>query len=149
MNRMSKKRKRKSTSNGNKFNAKKPGIFHDFAESVRDVIITVAIEDGGLTSAQHTEKLEIQAKARKVKEDMLKEKGMEKASEQFIGSLYYHQMYFSEACWKGDSRVMARELKKIKSDNGKYTVLKENMNMRVKGFVWDWWHHAWPYKGDK
>ena len=60
---------------------------------------------------------------------------MEKASEQFIDSIYYHQLYFLESCWKCDSRVMARELKKIKSDNAKYSALKENIDIRVKDFV--------------
>ena len=60
---------------------------------------------------------------------------MEKASEQFIDSIYYHQLYFSESCWKGDSRVMVRELKNIKYGNAKYSALKENIGIRVKDLI--------------
>jgi hypothetical protein len=38
-----------------------------------------------------------------MKEELAKEKGMENAMEEFIDGLYYHGMYFSEACWKDNS----------------------------------------------
>jgi hypothetical protein len=52
---------------------------------------------------------------------------MEKAREEFIEGLYYHQMYFSDACWKNDQRFVARNLGKLSSNASKYNALKENI----------------------
>ena len=44
------------------------------------------------------EELERQRDCRRVKEEMLREKGLAKAQEDLIESSYYWRMYFSEAC---------------------------------------------------
>jgi hypothetical protein len=77
-----------------------------------------------------------------MKEELAKETGMENAMEEFIDGLYYHGMYFSEACWKDDPRVVKRNLKKLKSETAKYIALKENILIRVKGFGWELCKHA-------
>jgi hypothetical protein len=69
-----------------------------------------------------------------MKEELAKEKGMENATEEFIDGLYYHDMYFSEACWKDDPRVVKRNLKKLKSETAEYKAPKENILIQVKGF---------------
>jgi hypothetical protein len=58
-------------------------------------------------------------------------------------------MYFSDACWKDDQRVVARNLGKLTSDASKYNALKENIMIRVKGFGWEWCKHAWSKNGRK
>jgi hypothetical protein len=63
---------------------------------------------------------------------LAKEKGMEQAREEFIEGLHYHQMYFSDACWKNDQRVVARNLGKLTSDASKYNELKESIMIQVK-----------------
>ena len=63
--------------------------------------------------------------------------------EDYIDALYYHKMYHSNACWKGNQRVVSRELKKLTSQTSKYLAIKENINMRVKGLGWDLCKHAW------
>ena len=50
------------------------------------------------------------------KEEMIRAKNMEKATEEYIEGMYYHKMYDSAACLKGDVRVVDRELKKLTSD---------------------------------
>jgi len=54
---------------------------------------------------------------RQIKEELIKEKGLEKATEEYIDALYYYQMYFSAACWKTDPKIVATELKKLTSEN--------------------------------
>ena len=101
-----------------------------------------------MRSTRETNNTAIQAQdtVRQMKEELTREKGLENATEEFTDGLYYHDMYFSEACWKDDPRVVERNLKKLKSEMGKYNSLKENILIRVKGFGWEWCRHAWPKK---
>ncbi len=95
----------------------------------------------------NNEDLALQAKARRAKEEMVKTKNMEKATEVYIEGMYYRKMYDSAACLKGDVRVIDRELKKITSDTARYDALKENIMIQVKGLGWDWCKHAWSKNG--
>ena len=61
--------------------------------------------------------------------------------------MYYWSMYFSEACWKDDFKVVEKNLRRLKSDAKRYHALKENILIRVKGFGWDWCKHPWSNKG--
>jgi hypothetical protein len=79
----------------------------------------------------------------------MKEKALQKCMEENIDAQYYHRMWDSEACWKDDPKVVTRELKKLKSESAKYTAIKENINIRYKGFGWDWCKHAWSKDGRK
>ena len=46
-------------------------------------------------------------------------------------------------------KVVTKHLKKITSATAKYTALKENIMIRVKGFSWDWCKHPWSKDGRK
>ena len=70
-------------------------------------------------------------------------------TEDYIDALYYHKMYNSDACWKGSPRVVNRELKQLTSEATKYTAMKENIRMPIKGLGWDWCEHAWSKNGRK
>ena len=58
-------------------------------------------------------------------------------------------MYFLPACWKTDPKIVANELKKLTSESMKYSALKENITIRVKGLSWEWCRHAWSKDGRK
>jgi hypothetical protein len=58
-------------------------------------------------------------------------------------------MYFSAACWKTDPKIVATELKKLTSENMRYSALKDNIMVRVKGMSWEWCRHAWSKDGKK
>jgi len=58
-------------------------------------------------------------------------------------------MYFSAVCWKTDPKIVATELKKLTSDNMRYSALKENIMIRVKVMSWEWCRHAWSKDGRK
>jgi hypothetical protein len=46
-------------------------------------------------------------------------------------------------CWKTDPKIVAKELKKLTFETMKYSALKENFTIRVKGMSWEWCRHAW------
>ena len=46
-------------------------------------------------------------------------------------------MYNSEACWKGDSKIVTSNLRKLDSEAKKGESLKEKISIRVKGFGWN------------
>ncbi len=89
------------------------GLFHQFPNELQEVIVRVAMKDAPATRLRNNEDLALQAKARHVKEEMIKKKNMEKATEEYIEGMYYRKMYNSEACWKGNVRVIDHELKKL------------------------------------
>ena len=129
---------------------KKPlGLFHQFDVELREALVLVAMEDAPTTRQQNNDDLNRQAKARRRKEELAKEQNMQKATDEYIEACYYHMMYNSDACWKGDQRVVACELKKLTSTTAKLDALKENIKIRWKGFNWDWCQHAWSKDGRK
>jgi hypothetical protein len=119
------------------------GLFHQFAHEIRHAIVVVAMKDAPATRLRNNEDLALQAKARREKEEMIKAKNMEKATEELIEAMYYYAMYSLAACWKDNVRIDDSELKKITSETARYDALKENIMIQVKGFGWDWCKHAW------
>ena len=93
----------------------------------------------------------MQAKARKMKEEMIKEKNLEKATEEYIESLHLINMYYSEElCLKGDPKHVTSFLKrKDVSNTAKLNTIKTNILIRSKGFGWDWSKHAWSKNRNK
>ena len=92
---------------------KNRGMFHNIDDAVRECIIEVAIKDAPNTRQRHIVELEQQAEARRIKEEIMKEKSMQKSLEENIDAQYYHRMWKSSACWKGDPKMITKELKKL------------------------------------
>ncbi len=92
------------------------GLFHQFPHELRQATFRVAMKDAPATRIRNNEDLALQAKARRVKEEMINAKNMEKATEEYIEGMYYRKMNDSAACLKGDVRVVDRDLKKLTSD---------------------------------
>jgi hypothetical protein len=124
-------------------------LFHDIDEAIQECIVSIAIKDAPRTRERHIEELEQQATARRMKEEIIKEKGLQKSMEEHIDAQYYHRMWNSDACWKDDPKNVTKELKKIKSESGKMHGVKENLKIRYIGFGWDWCRHAWSKDGRK
>ena len=122
---------------------KTKGMFHQFDEILRYAIVKVAMKDTPKTRAANDETMKLQQRAKQVRENLKKERNMEKASEEFIEAIYYYWMYYSDACWKGSVSRVKQGLKRLATKTGKYEALKENIMMRVKGFGWEWAKHAW------
>jgi hypothetical protein len=133
----------------NRSKKSRPGLFHSIDEDIRQIIVSIAMEDAPNTIIMHQAELDVQANARRMKEELIKQKNIEKATEEYIDALYYHAMYSSAACWKGDPKIVSVELSKLKTQTAKYNAVKENIQIRVKGFGWEWCKHAWSKNGKK
>ena len=81
-----------------------------------------------------------------MKEKIAKEASLAKASEAHIEAYYYFRMSKSKACWKTEEEV-DRDLPQIKSKNDKLNAVKENIQMRVKGYGWKDFTHPWSKNG--
>ena len=126
------------------------GMFHQFNSELRECLIMMAIEEAPATMSYNRQELAKQRECRRLKEEMLREKGLTKAKEDLIEAYYYHRMYHSDACWKGDPKVVAKNLKRLKSDTAKFEALKENIKMRVIGFGWKKeFGITWSVKGQR
>ena len=122
------------------------GMFHQFDRKLRDCLLTVALEDRPATMAVDSEALERQRECKRVKEEILREKGLAKAQEGLLEASYYHRMYHSDACWKGRVGIVDKNLKRIPTKSGRLNALKENIKMRVVGLGWDQFAVAWSEK---
>ena len=50
---------------------------------------------------------------------MIKEKGLQKATEEYIDAIYYYNMYKSSGCWKSANEVN-RGLRQLQTKKDKY-----------------------------
>ncbi len=66
--------------------------FLQFDEAWQIAIVLTAMTDALATRKQNNDDLEQQAMARCIKEELIKKKSLEKASEEYINALYYYQM---------------------------------------------------------
>ena len=125
---------------------KKKGLFHEFPDEIQIALVLVAMEDAPRTRTENMESLDAQRKAKRAKAEILKQAGMEKATEEYIDAIYYFKMYHSMACWKS-VRDVNDGLKKLQTKKDKYESIKENIRIRVKGFGWEQFNQAWSKNG--
>jgi hypothetical protein len=104
----------------NRSKKSRPGLLHTIDEDIRQIIVSIAMKDAPETVIAHRAELDVQANARRMKEELIKQKNVEKISEEYIDALYYHAMYSSAACWKGDPKNVSVELSKLKTQTAKY-----------------------------
>ena len=115
---------------------KPKGLFRQFSKNIQRCVVMVAMEDAPATRSENTEELELQQEYKRKKEETMKKKGMEKATEAAIDAHYYWSMYDSEYCVKGDVRQVKRIVKKLSSETSKIEYLKEKVWIRTLGFKW-------------
>ena len=78
-------------------NDKKPtGIFHEYSKELQYAIVWTAMQDAPKTRAAHQEELELQAKARRLKEEVEKQKNIDNATEEYIEAATLIKMYQSD-----------------------------------------------------
>jgi hypothetical protein len=68
-------------------NAKPLGRFHQFDPVLQEAIILTAMTDAPATRKRNNDNLERDAKARWMKEELIKEKSLEKATKEYIDAL--------------------------------------------------------------
>ena len=132
-----------------KSDTKSPGLFHQFHPALQEAILVASMQDAPERRKANNEALEQQAAARHAKEQLAKEKNLARATEEYIEGTYLIHMYHSDACVKGDPKLVTKMLKKLGSETAQYNFLKCNINIRVRGFGWSWAHHAWSKDGSR
>ena len=74
---------------------KPKGLSHQFSKNIQCCIVMVTMKDAPKTRSENTEELESQRECKRKKEEAMKKKGIEKATEAGIGTHYYWSMYNS------------------------------------------------------
>ena len=74
------------------------GIFHNFSDKIQISLVLTAMEDAPRTRRENRSLLNRQCKAKQMKKEMIKEKGLQKATEEYIDAIYYYNMYKSIGC---------------------------------------------------
>ena len=124
------------------------GLLHGLVEELKLTLIIMAMEDAPATRQSNNESLERQRKMKQLKEELMRELQDEKATEAYIEALIYTGMFDSDACWKTVAEVTAG-LKKLKYKKDKEQALKDNIQIRYKGFGWTDWKTQWSHAGVK
>ena len=122
------------------------GLLHQLPPRMQTSLIITCMKDSLSTKQYNSDALWEQRKARKLKDELAKEKSLEKASEEHVEAYYYHKMYHFPACWRSEEEVDT-ELEKIKTKADKLYAVKENILIRVKGFGWKEFAHPWSKNG--
>ena len=122
------------------------GLFHELPEELRLTGTIMAMEDAPKTREHNSNAIDAQRKMRDEREEIKKQKGLENASDVYIECLIYRTMWDSEACWKTVGEVTSG-LKKLKYKKDILQALKDNIQIRFKGFGWDDWKTPWSHMG--
>jgi len=104
------------------------------------------MEDSPGTRVSNNKSLSEQRAFRQKKEETAKQHNLGRASDQYIDALIYYEMGNSEACWNTVAEVTAG-LKKIVYQKDKFKALKDNIQIRYKGYGWDSWKTSWSHAG--
>ena len=71
----------------------KVGMFHQFSEGIQSCLVRLGMEDAPSTRSLNNSLLEKQRKAKQQKAELAKMKIYERATEDYIDAVYYHQIY--------------------------------------------------------
>ncbi|KAL7546176.1 hypothetical protein ACHAWF_015185 [Thalassiosira exigua] len=110
--------------------------------------VMMSMEDAPATRQSNNNDLERYRKIRWEKEQLAKQQGLEHAKDEYIEALIYRKMWDSDACWKTVGDV-TRGLKNVKTQAAKYYALKNNFQIRHKGFGWKHWKPKYSEGGRK
>lgn len=123
-------------------------MFHGLPEELQLTAVMCAMQFAPATRQSNSDALDAQRRAKRQKEEALKQLGLEKATEEHIECLIYHMMYGSERFWKTTDEV--REgMKGLRYKKDKEQALKDNIQMRFRGLGWVDCHTTWSKDGKK
>ena len=103
---------------------KATGIFYEFSREVQHAIVFASMADAPENKAIHQEELELQARTRRKKEELAKQKNIDAATEEYIEATNFIKMYHSEAGIKDDPKNATKVLKSLPTKTEKYEALK-------------------------
>ena len=122
------------------------GLFHGLPKELRVTAVMAAMEDTPATRQSNNVSIDAQRAMKRKKEELKTQKELENASDDYIEALIYHSMYDSEACMKTVNDVTAG-LKSLKYKKDKLQALKDNIQIRYRGFGWEEWKTPWSHGG--
>ena len=102
------------------------------------------MEDAPITRQSNIASIDAQRATKQKKEELKKQKGLENASGNYIEALIYHLMWNSEACMK-TTKDITTGLKSLKYKKDKLQALKDNIQIRYRGFGWEEWKSQWSH----
>ena len=124
------------------------GMFHRFPDELQITSVMTAMKFAPETRESNNGNLKAQKKDATLKQDLRKKVGFENAKDEYIECLIHHKLGESGRCWKTVKQVRDG-LKMIEYKCDKEAVLKDNINIRFKGYGWADCKVAWSKDGKK
>jgi hypothetical protein len=122
------------------------GKLFELPEQLQITAVMAAMENASATRESNNHALNRMREYRQQKEDALKEVNLEKATTEYIGNLIYHAMNKSDRyCSTKDE--MNDMLNSLQYKKDKEALIKDNINIRWRGFGWSEWATTWSKDG--
>lgn len=122
------------------------GMFHLMPEGIQLSFAKAAVMHAPETKKTNNIGLQRLHKAKRRKEELLKQAGLEKAREEYIRCLNYHFMWKSDRCWKTAEEV-DDGLNNIRLLKDQRDALKDNIQIRYLGMGWNDCHTTFTKDG--
>ena len=124
---------------------------HRFCSEMQYCFIDIGIADASEQDTVNTEALNAQRRAKREMEKLMEEKGLKKAQLKLVYAIYCYQMFNSDACVKGDPKLVTKAMRELPSDAARYRFLRNNIEARVIGFGGEFerFRITWSHQGKK
>lgn len=122
------------------------GAYYQLSDEMRTSLLTYPLNISPDVRKSERTALEKQRKAKRRKQEALREKKLLAAQQEYANALTYIDMFHSTAGWRTvkDAR---REFAKLTSETARREGLKEQFRMRKVGFGWDDVDCSWSENG--
>ena len=125
----------------------KQGLIHTLPmEELKMTLVLTAMEDAPAARAANMAEVEAHRERRREKEEIAKHTDWQGVDDQHIEALIYHKMGESEVCWRTATEVN-QGFRRLTTKKDKYSVLKDNIRIRVIGYGWVMWDTRWTEGG--
>ena len=122
------------------------GAYLKLSPDMRQSLLRFALSIAPRVRKSEKTALDKQHEAKKKRQNLLRQRKMLAAQEDYANALTLIDMFYSPACWRSKS-VAKTEFEKLPSRTAKLNSVKEQIRIRVKGFGWTDLHHPWSENG--
>ena len=123
------------------------GVFYLLPEELQRNDFLTSKENANVNKSRFDKALENQFVKRRRKEDIILEKKLEDATEDYIFEIYFHEKYHSPCCWL-TLEVAAEFYSSLGTEISRLAAVKEQILIRYLGFGRELYHHSW-YEGGR
>ena len=102
-------------------------------------MIDVSVEDSHEQDTINDQELGDKRRAKREKEKIMEEKGLNKAQNKLVNSIYFYQMYFSYDCVKDDPKLVTKIVKGLSSDTASHRFPCRNIEILTVEFGGEFW----------